>query len=125
MINPSASPLRVLLVDDDDLIQRAGKALLEALGHQVFSANNGREALERLETESFDAVLLDMTMPVMSGPEAFSEIHRRWPDLPVAICTGYFVDIQQWLAAPTTNPPHILQKPYSVAELSHFLEAAR
>lgn len=119
-----ALPLTVLLVDDDDLIQRAGQALLGALGHRVTLAQNGRQALEILEQQSFDAVLLDLTMPVMSGKEAFLEIHRRWPNLPVAICTGYFVDIKQWLAAPTDTPPYILQKPYSVAELSQFLDAA-
>ena len=124
MVRPMASPLSVLLVDDDDLIQRAGQALLGALGHQVTLAQNGRQAIEKIESEAFDAVLLDLTMPVMSGKEAFLEIHRRWPNLPVAICTGYFVDIQQWLSAPTDTPPFILQKPYSVAELSQFLAAA-
>ena len=124
MINRTTSPLSVLLVDDDDLIQRAGQALLGALGHKVTLANNGRQAIEILETRTFDAVLLDLTMPVMSGKEAFMEIHRRWPNLTVAICTGYFVDIQQWLSSPTDTPPHVLQKPYSVAELTQFLSAA-
>ncbi len=123
MGTPAAS-LTVLLVDDDDLIQRAGQALLGALGHRVTLAKNGQQAIEMLETHSFDAVLLDLTMPVMSGKEAFIEIRRRWPNLVVAICTGYFVDIQQWLSSPEDAPPHILQKPYSVAELSEFLSAA-
>ncbi len=63
-------------------------------------------------------------MPVMSGKEAFTEIHRRWPNLPVAICTGYFVDIKQWVAPGDDRPPHVLQKPYSVAELAAFLDVA-
>lgn len=117
-------PLKVLLVDDDDLIQRAGKALLGAIGHQTTLAMHGREAIELLETETFDAVMLDLTMPVMSGKEAFFEIHRRWPDLPVAICTGYFVDVRQWLLSPGDTPPYVLHKPYSMEELTTFLAMA-
>ncbi len=64
-----------------------------------------REAIEILETQVFDAVMLDLTMPVMSGKEAFLEIHQRWPELPVAICTGYSVDVNQWLASPVTLRP--------------------
>ncbi len=124
MVRPAASPLAVLLVDDDELIQRAGLALLGALGHRVTLAMNGQQAIELLEDQSFDAVLLDLTMPVMSGKEAFTEIHRRWPNLPVAICTGYFVDIKQWVAPGDDRPPHVLQKPYSVAELAAFLDVA-
>lgn len=124
MVHPPAAPLSVLLVDDDDLIQRAGQALLGALGHRTTVAKHGQQAIEILEKQTFDAVMLDLTMPVMSGKEAFLEIHRRWPQLPVAICTGYFVDIRQWLASPNDTPPHVLQKPYSVAELTEFLAKA-
>ncbi len=124
MTSPTPLPLHVLLVDDDELIQRAGKALLGVLGHQVTLAKNGQQALELLESQTFDAVLLDMTMPVMSGKEAFLEIHKRWPELPVAICTGHFVDLRQWVTDPHSLPPHALHKPYSVAELSEFLSKA-
>lgn len=124
MVRPTVMPLKILLVDDDELIQRAGQALLGAIGHQTTLAKHGLQAIEMLETETFDAVMLDMTMPVMSGKEAFFEIHRRWPDLPIAICTGYFVDIGQWGLSTTDSPPYILQKPYSVDDLMAFLATA-
>jgi CheY-like chemotaxis protein len=69
-------------------------------------------------------VMLDLTMPVMSGKDAFCEIHLRWPSLPVAICTGYVIDIKQWAVSSSDTPPFLLQKPYSVAELTNFLAGA-
>jgi len=59
----------ILVVDDEPLIAMALEAVLEDAGHRVATAANGRQALERLaEAPRPDLVLLDMMMPVMSGP---------------------------------------------------------
>lgn len=110
-------------MDDELLIRRAGQALLTMLGHKPTVAASGREAVELVETQEFDAVLLDFTMPVMSGKEAFIEIRQRRPQLAVAICTGYAIDVNTWTTNPTERPPKVLQKPYTVADLSEFLQA--
>jgi len=59
--------LRVLVAEDNLVNQRLVTRLLEKRGHFVVVAGNGREALEALEKESFDLVLMDVQMPVMDG----------------------------------------------------------
>jgi two-component system, sensor histidine kinase and response regulator len=73
---PAAS-LRVLLVEDNDVNQRLASRLLEKRGHSVMVAGNGLEALEALEKESFDPVLMDVHMPVMDGFEATAAIRKK------------------------------------------------
>ena len=67
---------RILVVDDVPTNQMVAAALLRNAGHEVELAGNGREAIDALEHKNFDAVLMDIQMPVMSGEEAIKEIRR-------------------------------------------------
>ena len=69
--------LRILLAEDNLVNQRLVVRLLEKQGHHLTIAGNGREALERLEKESFDVVLMDVQMPEMDGFEATAAIRER------------------------------------------------
>ena len=60
-------PLKVLHVDDDPMNLRVVQEILGAFGHLGVMANSGEEALERLATEAFDIMLIDIHMPVMTG----------------------------------------------------------
>jgi signal transduction histidine kinase/DNA-binding response OmpR family regulator len=68
---------RVLLVEDNEVNQRVASALLTRRGHQVTTAHDGREALSRLDHDTFDLVLMDLQMPVMGGIEATEAIRAR------------------------------------------------
>jgi PAS domain S-box-containing protein len=68
---------RILLAEDNPVNQRLAVKLLEKQGHSVRVANNGREALDKLEQETFDLVLMDVQMPVLSGLEAAVMIRER------------------------------------------------
>jgi two-component system, sensor histidine kinase and response regulator len=72
-----ATPLSILLVEDNPVNQRLAIGLLAKRGHQVRVAENGRIAVDLLETESFDLVLMDVQMPVMGGLEATRLIRER------------------------------------------------
>ena len=79
-------PLRILVADDSPVNQAVARAILEAAGAVVETAGDGAQALERLASEHFDVVLMDLRMPVMDGAEAVGRIRNgeaRRPDTPV------------------------------------------
>jgi len=79
----------ILLADDEAEYVRIQKRCLErAGGYIVYAANNGREALEIIEKETVDIMVLDLTMPVMDGIELLIELHNRHIWIPVLILTG-------------------------------------
>ncbi|HTH99274.1 MAG TPA: response regulator, partial [Stellaceae bacterium] len=82
-------------------------------------AANAAEALALLEKDGadFDVVFSDVVMPGMTGVELAQEIHRRYPQLPVVLTSGY----SHILAETETHEFALLQKPYSVEQLSAFL----
>ncbi|CRI58331.1 response regulator [Pseudomonas sp. CCOS 191] len=81
---------RILLVEDNPVNQLVAKGMLGKLGCQVQVAAHGQEALDYLERDSFDLVLMDCNMPVMDGYEASRRIRQssRWPELPIVALTA-------------------------------------
>ncbi|WP_043203786.1 hybrid sensor histidine kinase/response regulator [Pseudomonas putida] len=89
-ITLEAGRARILLVEDNPVNQLVAKGMLAKLGCQVQLATQGAEALEQLELDDFDLVLMDCNMPVMDGYEASRRIRQsgRWPDLPIVALTA-------------------------------------
>ena len=94
---------RVLLAEDNEINQQVAQEMLERAGLVVGIANNGEEAVQRVKVETYDAVLMDIQMPVMGGFEATQEIRKdsRFKDLPIIAMTAHAMagDREKSLAA--------------------------
>jgi CheY-like chemotaxis protein len=108
----------LLFVDDEPLLRKMGKQVLEKSGYSVLLAENGREAVEIFQHKSREivTVLLDITMPVMGGSEAFRLIREIRPDVPVILMSGFNEDSAREDLG-TSARAGFIQKPYSVASL--------
>ncbi len=114
--------LRILLVDDDNLVQTAVCAQLRRLGHSVVIANHGQEALDKLQGGlELDLVLLDIDMPVLSGGETLPRLRALRPALPVIIETGNMGPQVEQLARAFADVS-VLGRPFSLSELKASLD---
>ncbi|RJG08775.1 response regulator [Pseudomonas cavernicola] len=114
---------RVLLVEDNPVNQLVAKGMLNKMGCQVLIAAHGGQALDYLEQEPVDLVLMDCNMPVMDGYEASRRIRQsgRWPDLPIiALTANALPDERERCAAAGMND--YLAKPFRREELAALLE---
>ena len=120
---PVAPPqsLRLLVVEDNEVVGRFADEMLRDLGYQTHLVGNAREALCALEPEDagFDLVFSDVIMPGMNGVDLAREIRRRWPELPVVLTSGY----SNVLAQEGTHGFDLLRKPYSIDELARRLRS--
>ena len=82
-------PVRVLVVDDEELIRALLTELFTAEGYEVTTAVDGEQALELLETERFDLVLTDLIMPGLDGVEVLQRAKRVDADRPVVVMSGH------------------------------------
>jgi CheY-like chemotaxis protein len=105
-------------VEDDPDIRDTFRVLLEDRGYSVMTASNGREALDELATHHPCLILLDLMMPVMSGPE-FLEVVKQDPehsDIPVVIVSAYAE-----LVDDSTLAQGFLRKPVSLDTLLRWV----
>jgi PAS domain S-box-containing protein len=108
----------ILVVDDEEIVRDVTRLALEDAGFTVVGAAEGEEAIRVVKEDGGDLalVILDLTMPGLSGEEVFFEIHRLRPGLPVVLCSGYS---EQEAAAHLAGEglAGFLQKPFRATEL--------
>ncbi len=110
-------PLRILAVDDDGLVLMNTALMLEDLGHTVFEATAGADALDILRREKVDLVISDHAMPRMTGSQLAAAIRSEWPDMPIILATG-FAEIPE--GADIIDVPR-LGKPFSQVQLAEAI----
>lgn len=123
-----SSKERILVVDDDALVRNVSARLLSGVGYKVFTAKDGVEALEWLRTpgNTADLVLLDVSMPRLSGHDTMQEIRQLHPRLPVVMCSGSLslCDPNAIEHEDADSPPEAhISKPYDVGELTRTVRS--
>jgi len=113
----------VLLVDDEMSVRESTGRLLEELGFNVLVAENGEKGLHTFATHVKDivAVILDLTMPCLSGGEVFEKIRQLRPHMPVLLSSGYNEEntMERFTGEGLAG---FLHKPFSITELASKLE---
>jgi CheY-like chemotaxis protein len=107
---------RFLLVDDEPSVRRSIQMLLEHDGHKVESAEDGAAALAIYETDKFDLVVTDYSMPGMKGSELVEIIKLRSPNQRIIMVTAFASGIEQD-ARLIGKIDLLLEKPFSLTEL--------
>ena len=109
----------ILIVDDQPSILAVSKAILTSLGYTVHETKSGQEAITFLSEmkSNVDLVLLDMTMPGLSGGETFDRIRELNPTVKVILCSGYSLD-RQAQQIMDKGCQGFIQKPFNIALIS-------
>jgi len=84
-----ANFLNLLIVDDERSIREACREIARSLGFSAFVADSAEQAYRALDTQSFDAVLLDLRLPGAGGLDALRRVKERRPEAVVIVVTGY------------------------------------
>lgn len=121
-VHPKTTQATILVVDDTSMCREAVADILETRGYSVLSAQNGRECLDLLLSESPDLVLLDVVMPGMDGIDVLKVIRNtpRWHELPVMLLTdradralvqrAALLEVQGYILKASFTPDELLSR---------------
>lgn len=104
----------VLLAEDETIVRTLTENILSNAGYEVLSVSNGRDAVDlfRVNADRIDLLLFDIIMPGMSGFEAYHEILKMKPGMPVIFCTGYD-ETNIEMESMAGHPVNVLHKPFT------------
>ncbi len=103
---------RILVIDDEEIVQVSCKRTLVPEGYVVDVATSGKEGLELFEKYKYDLVLIDLKMPGMDGIEILVNIKRQRPEQNVMIMTGYDT-VEHIVESISSGAAHYLEKPFT------------
>ena len=114
---------RILVVDDEASIRKALERFLRELGHEVFVAADGEEALHILQTETLDLALVDLVMPKIDGIELIRRLKQHDPNIVAIVLTG-FGTITSAVEAMRAGAYHYLTKPFELDDIASLISLA-
>jgi DNA-binding response OmpR family regulator len=113
--------MKILVVDDEQVLVKGIKYNLEKEGYQVATAYDGAAAVEQARTGEFDLIILDLMMPVLSGTEACMQI-REFSDVPVIMLTARGEDADKLMGFACGADDYVT-KPFNILELKARVRA--
>jgi DNA-binding NtrC family response regulator len=114
---------KVLVVDDEDIVRACYQRILTGSQCQVREVNNGVDALQLMQQQAFDVVLLDQKMPGMDGMTTLRSIKAQWPETEVIMITGYPA-LESAKEAVMLGAYDYLEKPVGPDEVIHATSKA-
>jgi len=114
----------ILLVDDEEQFLKVLSQRLEGRGMKVDTSTTGEEALKKVEGKNFDAIILDLAMPGMSGLETLKRIRNENPDLQIIMLTGHG-SIETGVEAIKEGAVDFLEKPANMDQILKKISEAK
>src|SRR5262249_30775920 len=115
--------LRVLFVDDEQALRETMRLELPRLGHEITVCADGKAAVKELEKSVFDAAILDLRMPGMSGMEVLEHLKKLSPDTEAVVMTGH-ASIETATMAMRLGAADYMTKPCKLADIEAVLTRA-
>jgi DNA-binding NtrC family response regulator len=122
-LSAEGSPARILVIDDEAAIRESLELLLGFEGYEVRLAIDGERGLQALEADSFDLVLLDLSLPGQSGLELLPIIKQRHSELPIIMITAYGT-VDNVVEAVRAGAENFVQKPWDNEKLLADIRSA-
>ncbi len=114
---------RILVVDDEEIVLRSCRKILEGGGHDVLTVLSGQGAFDLLEKEPIDIVITDMKMPGIGGIQVLEKVKEKYPDIAVIMITGYST-VQSAVQAMKLGAFDYIPKPFTPDEVLIVVEKA-
>jgi DNA-binding NtrC family response regulator len=112
---------RILVVDDDDAILSSVATILQLKGYNVDTAETGRQAIEKSQSQFFNLALLDIKLPDMEGTSLLVKMHQTTPRMMKIMLTGY-PSLENAVAALNLGADAYLLKPVNPKDLLKVVE---
>lgn len=113
----------ILIADDEQSLRLVLDTVLSKDGYEVDTAENGIQALEMVKTREYETVILDICMPQMDELQAFSEIHKIKPNLPIILMTTYGSG-QDAVEAMKRGAFEYIMKPFNIEQVKFYVARA-
>ncbi len=115
---------KVLLVDDEEEFCDLLSERLGNRGMKVDTVNSGEDAVSKVDNESFDAIIVDLSMPGIDGLETLRRIKEKRPDLEIIMLTGH-ATVQNSIEAMKLGAEDLLEKPVDLKALMEKIKEAK
>jgi DNA-binding response OmpR family regulator len=112
----------LLIAEDDELLRDGLRTIFTQAGHEVSTCVDGDQAWAAVQTEAFDAVVLDLGLPYLDGFQVLARLRQRWPTLPVLILSARD-GVEDRVAGLNAGADDYLTKPFNLDELLARVQA--
>lgn len=121
---PEEIKANVLVVDDEEQFLKVFSQRLEGRGLKVDTSTTGEDAIKKVKGKEFDAIVLDMVMPGMSGMEALKRIRSENPDVQIIILTGHGT-VEKGVEAIKAGAVDFIEKPANLDKIMEKIAQAK